>query len=82
MSGLQPSCSNIIADTQAAGLGFLIVRRWRGGKHASPLARQIGQRPFDTVRPPDRSVDTRAPSPPPFASIRDSPPVPSANGAA
>ena len=24
-----------MADTQAAGLGFLILRRWRG-KHASP----------------------------------------------
>ncbi len=48
MSGLQPSCSIIMAATQAAGLGFLIMRRWRGGKHPSPLARQTGQR----LRPP------------------------------
>ena len=51
MSGLQPFGSIIMPDTQAVGLGFLSVRRWRGGKHASPLAREIGQCPSDIASP-------------------------------
>ena len=42
MSGLQPFGSIIMADTQAVGLGFLSVRRWRGGKMGQP---QIGVLP-------------------------------------
>ncbi len=51
ITGFQPLGSIIMADTQAVGLGFLIVRRWRGGKHASPLAREIGQCPSDIASP-------------------------------
>ena len=47
ISGLQPSCSTSTSSSQADGLGFLILRRWRGGKMGlgASLARQTGQRP-------------------------------------
>ncbi len=50
VSGLQPSCSIMITATQAGGLGYLILRRWRSVTghllaqyHLNPLAREIGQ---------------------------------------
>ena len=61
ISGLQPSGSIIITSTQAAGLGFLIMRRWRGGKHTIRWRGKIGQRPSATAFPPAKSANTRAP---------------------
>ena len=64
VSGLQPSCSLIITATQAGGLGYLILRRWRSIT-CHPLAREIGQCPSARAFPLSR----------PSASIRGSPPL-------
>ena len=78
ISGLQPSGSIIIPDTQAGGLGFLIVRRWRSRKVGEwcPLAREIGQHPSATVCPPaNRSTPNhhRLPHPPQSAPSAEKP---------
>ncbi len=66
VSGLQPSCSIIITATQAGGLGYLILRRWRSIT-CHPLAREIGQQPPPPLAG-NRSMPVRK-GVPPFASI-------------
>ena len=75
VSGLQPSYSSIITATQAGGLGYLILRRWRGIT-CHWLAREIGQQPPPPLAG-NRSMPVRK-GVPPFASIgvRSRPPPP------
>ena len=72
VSGLQPSGSIITSSTQAAGLGFLIVRLWRAGKGAAPHhGKPVHARPprplphlrqLRTTRSPSRSSHPHSPS--------------------
>ena len=66
--------SIIMADTQAVGLGFLIMRLWRGGKMGQPESPKRKQpNPFFSAPQPLRARFF----PPPFAVLH----IPSTNGA-
>ena len=90
VSGLQPSGSIITSSTQAAGLGFLIVRLWRAGKGAAPHhGKPVHARPPRPLPPSAPAADNPFPLPifpSPFAFIglysRFSPSRPRANGPA